>query len=237
MTRLYGRCSKKTRLHAAAPCGRWRTTTMISSVRLDGSTACMTIEGATNSEIFYQYIKEILLPTLSPGDIVIMDNLSAHKNVRTLELMEAKGIQVRFLPAYSPDFNPIELMWSKVKTLLRKAEARTPEALLEAIGNVLSMGGALALKTMASYIELNPVRAKICEDPKDYRWSSYADAVAGEVWAEKALRWLNSLTSSSQNEGDIQQRERLVALPREEVLRCWRCYLFGISEALARYEE
>ncbi len=137
MTRLYGRCSKSSRLHAAAPCGRWRTTTMISSVRLNGSTACMTIEGATNSEIFYQYIKEILLPTLSPGDIVIMDNLSAHKNVRTLELMEAKGIQVRFLPAYSPDFNPIELMWSKVKTLLRKAEARTPEALLEAVGNAL----------------------------------------------------------------------------------------------------
>jgi len=69
MTRLYGRCLKKTRLHAAAPSGRWRTTTMISSIRLDGTTACMTIEGATNSEIFYQYIKEILLPTLNQGDI------------------------------------------------------------------------------------------------------------------------------------------------------------------------
>ena len=137
MTRLYGRCLKKTRLHAAAPCGRWRTTTMISSIRLDGTTACMTIEGATNSEIFYQYIKEILLPTLNQGDIVVMDNLSAHKNVRTLELMEARGIEVRFLPAYSPDLNPIELMWSKVKNLLRKAEARTPEALLKAVGDAL----------------------------------------------------------------------------------------------------
>ena len=137
MTRLYGRCSKKTRLHAAAPCRRWCSTTMISSIRLDGSTACMTIEGATNSEIFFQYIKEILLPTLHSGDIVVMDNLSAHKSLRTIKLMEDKGVKVQFLPAYSPDLNPIELMWSKVKNLLRKAEARSPETLLQAVGAAL----------------------------------------------------------------------------------------------------
>lgn len=137
MTRLRGRSHKSQRLHAAAPCGRWRSTTMISSIRIDGSSACMTIEGATNTEIFHQYVKEILLPTLRPGDIVIMDNLSAHKSSKTLEAIQSVGAHVRFLPAYSPDLNPIELMWSKVKGLLRKTQARCPESLLTAIANAL----------------------------------------------------------------------------------------------------
>ena len=111
---------------------------MISSVRQDGSTACMTVEGALNAEVFRSYIREILLPTLSPGDILVMDNLSAHKDREALDLLEKAGVKVRFLPAYSPDLNPIELMWSKVKALLRKAEARTPETLLLAIGDALS---------------------------------------------------------------------------------------------------
>ena len=110
---------------------------MISSIRLDGSTACMSIEGATNSEVFYQYVQKILLPTLNRGDIVVMDNLSAHKSSKTRELIESVGAKIQFLPAYSPDLNPIELMWSKVKNLLRQAEARTPEQLLQAIGDSL----------------------------------------------------------------------------------------------------
>lgn len=110
---------------------------MISSIRSDGSTACMTIEGATNAEIFYAYVKDILLDTLEAGDIVIMDNLSSHKNKRVIELIESKGARVEFLPAYSPDLNPIELMWSKVKSILRKLEPRSPEELLEAIANAL----------------------------------------------------------------------------------------------------
>lgn len=111
---------------------------MIGSVRQNGSTACMTVEGALNAEVFRSYIREILLPTLSPGDLLVMDNLSAHKDREALALLEEAGVKVRFLPAYSPDLNPIELMWSKVKALLRKAEARTPETLLTAIGDALS---------------------------------------------------------------------------------------------------
>ena len=137
MTRLYGRCQKSSRLHASAPCCRWTSTTMISSIRSDGSTACMTIEGAMNADIFYIYVRDFLLETLHPGDVVIMDNLSSHKNKRVLELIESVGAEVEFLPAYSPDLNPIELMWSKVKSILRKLEARTPEDLIKAIGTAL----------------------------------------------------------------------------------------------------
>ena len=111
---------------------------MISSVRLDGTTACMTIEGATNAEVFQAYVREVLIPSLRPGDIVVMDNLGAHKNERTLALIEQVGAEVRFLPAYSPDLNPIEMMWSKVKALLRKTQARNPSDLLSAIASALS---------------------------------------------------------------------------------------------------
>jgi transposase len=110
---------------------------MISSVRLDGSTACMTIEGATDTAVFQAYVREILCPSLRPGDIVIMDNLSPHKNEQTGALIAAAGATVRFLPAYSPDLNPIEMMWSKVKALLRAAEARSPEQLQQAIAAAL----------------------------------------------------------------------------------------------------
>lgn len=137
MTRLRGRAVRGQRVHANCPSGRWQTTTMISSIRLNGTTASMTIEGATDTEVFRAYIREVLCPTLRPGDVVIMDNLSPHKSDRTLSLIEAKGAEVRFLPAYSPDFNPIEPMWSKVKASLRKAEARNPSALISAIGAAL----------------------------------------------------------------------------------------------------
>lgn len=138
MTRLRGRSPRGKRLHAATPCGRWQSTTMISSIRLDGSTACMTIAGATDTEVFRTYIGEVLGPELRPGDIVIMDNLGAHQSPATLELITARGAEARFLPAYSPDLNPIEKMWSKVKADLRRAAARTPEALDEAIGAALA---------------------------------------------------------------------------------------------------
>ena len=110
---------------------------MISSMRLDGSTACMTLEGATDTDVFQAYVREVLGPTLQHGDIVVMDNLGAHKNAGTIALIEAKGATVRFLPAYSPDLNPIEMMWSKVKARLRAAEARTHPDLLKSIGTAL----------------------------------------------------------------------------------------------------
>ena len=111
---------------------------MISSVRLDGSTACMAIDGATDTEVFRAYVREVLIPTLRAGDIVVMDNLTPHKNEVTLALIEEAGACVWFLPPYSPDLNPIEKMWSKVKQVLRSFEARTHEQLLAAIASALS---------------------------------------------------------------------------------------------------
>jgi transposase len=138
MTRLRGRAPKGERVHASAPGGHWHTTTMISSIRLDGSTACMALEGTTDTESFRAYVSEVLVPALKPGDLVVMDNLSPHKSDPTLALISAAQAQVLFLPAYSPDLNPIEKMWSKVKNLLRGAEARTPADLITAIGQALA---------------------------------------------------------------------------------------------------
>ena len=138
MTRLRGRSPRGVRCHASAPCGHWQTTTMISSMRLDGTTACMTISGATDTAVFRAYVEEVLCPTLRPGDLVIMDNLAPHKSAPTLELITQAGAEVLFLPAYSPDLNPIEKMWSKVKASLRSIEARTPDELLPAIAAALA---------------------------------------------------------------------------------------------------
>lgn len=137
MTRLRGRAPRGERLHAKAPHGHWKTTTMISSVRLDGCTACMTIEGATDTLVFREYVRHVLCPSLRPGDMVVMDNLMPHKSIETLALIEAAGATVRFLPAYSPDLNPIEKMWSKVKNRLRAAQARTRAELETAIAAAL----------------------------------------------------------------------------------------------------
>lgn len=111
---------------------------MISSIRLDGSTACMHLPGAADTEAFVTYIGEVLCPTLKGGDIVVMDNLAVHKSPKVVALVEAVGAEVRFLPAYSPDLNPIEKMWSKIKASLRSSEARTPEELAEAISLAFS---------------------------------------------------------------------------------------------------
>jgi transposase len=138
MTRLRGRAPRGQRVHASAPCGHWQTTTMISSIRLDGATACMAIPSATDTEVFRAYVARVLCPTLRRGDIVIMDNLSPHKSDQTLALIASAGATVLFLPAYSPDLNPIEKMWSKVKGLLRSAQARTPTELITAIGHAIA---------------------------------------------------------------------------------------------------
>ena len=138
MTRLRGRSPRGQRLHCAAPHGHWRTTTIIGAVRVDGTTATMVIEGATDTEVFRAYVREVLVPTLRSGDIVVMDNLTPHKSEQTIALIEAAGAQALFLPAYSPDLNPIELMWSKLKAALRSAEARTYEDLLCALATALN---------------------------------------------------------------------------------------------------
>ena len=138
MTRLRGRAPRGERGHDSAPAGHGCTTTMISSVRLDGTTACMTIEGSTTADVFQAYLQSVLVPTLRPGDVVVLDNLSAHKNPGTAARIVAAGASVRFLPPYSPDFNPIEKMWGKVKEALRDAKARTPEDLGDAIARALA---------------------------------------------------------------------------------------------------
>ena len=121
----------------ATPHGRWCTTTMLSSMRVDGTTAAMVIEGSTDAPVFQAYVEYILVPSLRLGDIVVMDNLAPHKNSAVAEAIRAAGAEVWFLPPYSPDFNPIEKMWSKIKAFLRKLEARTKQTLLVTIGAAL----------------------------------------------------------------------------------------------------
>jgi len=110
---------------------------MIGALRGDGTTACMSIEGAADTEVFRAYVRGLLCPTLRPGDVVVMDNLSPHKSAPTLSLITASGAQILFLPAYSPDLNPIEKLWSKIKAYRRAEEARTESALIEALAAAL----------------------------------------------------------------------------------------------------
>jgi transposase len=128
MTRLYGRAKGGLRMVDNTACGHWHATTMISSLRPDG---------ATDKDVFGVYVRHTLLPTLKAGDIVVLDNLSAHKNTELRKLIESVGAELWFLPPYSPDLNPIEKMWSKVKQFLRSAKARTQEALIKAIADAL----------------------------------------------------------------------------------------------------
>jgi transposase len=137
MTRLRGRALRGQRVHAKSPHGHWRTTTMLCAMRVDGSTACMTVDGPTDTQVFRTYVQNVLCPTVKPGDMVVMDNLSPHKSEATLALLKAVGAQVMFLPAYSPDLNPIENMWSKVKTDLRAKEAGNDSDLIGAIASAL----------------------------------------------------------------------------------------------------
>lgn len=137
MTRFRGRAKRGKRLVDSAPCGHWESTTMMSSVNIKGETDCMVIEGATTKIVFERYVEEVLSQKLKPGDIVIMDNLPSHKSSTAQEIIEAKGATIKFLPPYSPDLNPIEEMWSKVKEFLRNAKARTTERLYEEIGKAL----------------------------------------------------------------------------------------------------
>ena len=133
MVRLYGRALIGERCHDYAPHGHWSTTTMIGSVRINGETTCLAMKGGTTGEVFREYVRQILVPTLRNGDIVIADNLSAHKNQEAQKLIEAAGAKIIFLPPYSPDFNPIEKMWSKIKQSLRSSAARTYNSLLQAM--------------------------------------------------------------------------------------------------------
>ena len=137
MARLRGRAPKGERLRAAVPHGHWKTTTFIGALRLSGLTAPMVLDGPINGLWFQAYVDQVLVPTLSPGDIVIMDNLGSHKRPGIRAAIEAAGATLLYLPPYSPDFNPIEKAFSKLKALLRKASERTVESLWTAIGALI----------------------------------------------------------------------------------------------------
>ena len=139
MTRLYARSTGGGRIHEATPDGRWKILTILGAISTRGMIATMTIEAATDREIFLAYLDEVLCPKLRPGDVVVMDNLSSHKVNGVRERIEAAGAQLLYLPPYSPDLNPIEKAWAKLKQLLRAAKARTKEALDQAIAQVLPL--------------------------------------------------------------------------------------------------
>lgn len=138
MTRQRGRCARGERLVAAVPHGHWKTSTFVGALRVTGFTAPLVLDGAMNGEAFRAYIEQMLVPTLTAGDVVIMDNLASHKVAGIREAIEACGASLLYLPPYSPDLNPIEQSFSKLKQLIRKAAARTREALWNAIGTLLS---------------------------------------------------------------------------------------------------
>jgi transposase len=137
MARLRGRAPRGERLRARVPHGHWKTTTFVAGLRLTGLTAPMLLDGPMTAQAFQAYVEQVLCPTLLPGDTVILDNLPAHNGGKARRAIEATGASMLFLPPYSPDFNPIENAFSKLKALLRKAAERTLEGLWATIGQLL----------------------------------------------------------------------------------------------------
>jgi len=146
MTRLRGRAPKGRRLIGKTPHGHRKTTTFIAALRCDAITAPMVIDGAMNGATFLQYIHQILVPSLTPGDLVIMDNLPVHKVFGVTAAIERAGASVMHLPAYSPDLNPIEMVFAKLKALLRKAAERTVDGLWDRIGELIAKFSARECK-------------------------------------------------------------------------------------------
>jgi transposase len=138
LQRRRGRSPRGQRCVASGPAGHWKTTTMIGAVRLDGPLACATLDGAVDTAAFTAWVHHDLCPQLRAGDVVVMDNLSAHKSPAISKAIQAAGAALLYLPPYSPDFNPIENMWSKVKEALRAAAARTKQALSEAVAAAIT---------------------------------------------------------------------------------------------------
>ena len=136
MTRPRGRAPRGARLVAKVPHGHWKTTTFVAALRLEGLTAPTVIDGAINGDLFLAYVRQQLAPTLKVGDVVVMDNLASHKVAGVREAIEAAGAQALYLPPYSPDLNPIELAFSKLKWLVRSAEARDVETLWKLLGKL-----------------------------------------------------------------------------------------------------
>lgn len=139
MARLHGRSPRGERCRAAIPHGHWKTTTFTAALRLDRLIAPMVLDGPMNGAAFLAYVEQVLVPELEPSDVVIMDNLPAHRVKGVREAIEAASATLLFLPPYSPDFNPIEQLFAKLKALLRKAAARTVDALWQTIAEVIEV--------------------------------------------------------------------------------------------------
>ena len=139
MTRLRGRALRGERILTAVPWGHWKTTTFVAGLRLSGLSAPMVLDGAMNGAAFKAYTEQVLAPSLKPGDIVVMDNLSSHKVAGVREAIKAVGAYLLYLPPYSPDLNPIEQAFAKFKALLRKVSARTVDDLWVAIAEIIEL--------------------------------------------------------------------------------------------------
>lgn len=137
MTRLRGRAPRGQRLIDKTPHGHWKTTTLIAALGIEGMQCSMVVDGAVNSDLFEAFVEQVLVPVITPGDVVIMDNLSSHKRARVRERIEAAGGELQYLPPYSPDLNPIEMVFSKIKQLLRTLASRTKNALWQSMQAVL----------------------------------------------------------------------------------------------------
>jgi len=149
MTRTHGRCARGRRLNARVPHGRWRTLTFIAALRHDRIDAPCVLDGPINGISFLAWVEQFLVPTLSPGDVVIMDNLGSHKSLAVRRAIRAAGAKLLFLPPYSPDLNPIEQVFAKLKLLLRKAAERSADATWKRIGSLLD---AFPPKECANYL-------------------------------------------------------------------------------------
>lgn len=149
MTRTHGRAPRGQRLRGKAPFGKWRTLTFIAALRHDRIDAPCVLDGPINGKLFTAWVEQFLVPTLSPGDVVIMDNLGSHKGQRVRQAIRGCGAKLLFLPPYSPDLNPIEQVFAKLKTLLRRASERSVEATWKRIGTLLD---AFSPQECANYL-------------------------------------------------------------------------------------
>ncbi len=190
---LYAYSPRRRRAYAKVPRNRGKNTTLLASMTVDGMGPCVAVEGTTTSAVFEAYVEQVLVPTLRPGQVVVLDNLSSHKGVRVRELVEGRGCELLFLPPYSPDLNPIEGAFSKVKALLRRTGARTREALMEALGTAV---GAVTGHDARGYfdhcgyhVSVRPAPLLVLQPCSATNQSTASRAISGgTVWPPSNLR-------------------------------------------------
>ena len=215
MTRSHGRCAKGERLRMGVPHGHRKTTTLVAGLRMTGMVAPMVLDGPINGDWFEAYVTHVLVPDLRPGDVVIMDNLSSHKRASVRELIEAAGATLRFLPPYSPDFNPIEKAFSKLKAMLRKAEERTVGGLWDLIGKCYPRHRAAEFRKFLDEIEAN-VPADLDVHLVMDNYATHKTQIIRD-WLAKRPRWHVHFTPTSASW--VNQVERFFAILTERQIR------------------